>query len=182
VGAFVRQLAAQGALPEDGAVLAVQGEDSEFVDVFRGNPPHATPAPPSPTSPAPLLCRFLHGRRFANLLGRLRLADLVGLDSGQQEDPVAPHDRGGVALARNLDLPANILLFAPLEGRVTVRCNTRPIRAAPLRPLTRRVGKQLQPRQRNGDERAVGPVGKSRIALLSTLDGFGAIRALHQNL
>jgi hypothetical protein len=57
-----------------------------------------------------------------------------------------------VALARNRDLPANILLFAPLDGRVTVRCNTRPIRAAPLRLLTRRVGKQLQPRQRNGDE------------------------------
>jgi hypothetical protein len=66
--------------------------------------------------------------------GEIERARLGGrLDGGRQVQDVAPDDGRALSLARERDLPGDILAFAPLDGRPGMRRLAGPERPAPLR-------------------------------------------------
>ena len=64
----------------------------------------------------------------------LPLHRLADRDGSEDEEEIAPHDRRRRAVARDLDLPTNVLRFAPLQGWVAERRDTGRVGSTPLAP------------------------------------------------
>jgi hypothetical protein len=79
-------------------------------------------------------------------------------DGRREKNSFAPHDRGRVALAGDGPLPSNVLLLAPLDGRVAAWSDARAQRPPPLRSLVARIqfafgsrGRKLKHTQDDGE-------------------------------
>src|SRR6266542_4101636 len=109
---FMRRFLTNRLLPEDLAIATADSEHHELLGMGQG----------------PVVV----GTRT---IGEARLDGLTVRDRCGQEEALPPDDRRGVPLARQGRLPADVLGFAPFEGRAGVRRHAGAQRSPPLRPM-----------------------------------------------
>ncbi len=107
-----------GLLPEYFARSAIEAKDDELVKV-RG----------------PLNASRISAARRRLRQFRQRFSDLVRLDRCQKKDLVAPDDRRRRTPAWYFDLPLDVRVFVPFQGRVGVGRHTVGAGATPLMPV-----------------------------------------------
>jgi hypothetical protein len=142
---FMRDSLASGSLPKHFAGLAIEAENHELMEFDRFLSAAKSTATASTTTATGNLSGLVRpgsrraGRAQVLFAGRrvvrFRLDPFARGYCGQDENFVLPNDGRGRSLARDFDLPLDVLGLVPFGGRIGVGRDAALERTAPLRPV-----------------------------------------------